>query len=356
MHRRKGRRHARVTVLLTMCIGIVGCDSYGGPWREYSLAPEHSRFNRSQFPDSSRVQLETLRTVGVIEGAPERSFSAISDVGIDASGSIFVLDPKEHRVVVFDSGGRFVRIIGKTGGGPGEFLGPTKVVVEHDSIIVFDRGQLRVSVFAKDGRFGRQFSLDRSFLETLASDGQGGLLLTEPGGSARAAWYSRDGTLRRAYPLVARIDSEVRGPWLPAAGAVCSIDQGRTFLIANPWILELVALASGGDIRWARRWRSNELSPKAPDMPGVSPKIQRAVVLGLACSDHLAVLGYLDRPTRRIFYDFFAANGELIGRRIFAADDSSHYFGVVAALEGDRLVTYRNRPYPQVYVHRVVRR
>jgi hypothetical protein len=57
-------------------------------------------------------------------------------------------------VVVLDARGRFVRTIGKQGGGPGELMAPTALAVLADgTVAVSDLGRGAISVFAPDGSF-----------------------------------------------------------------------------------------------------------------------------------------------------------------------------------------------------------
>ena len=58
------------------------------------------------------------------------------------------------RISVFDKSGKFLRIIGKTGTGPGEFRTPH--AIEFDSqgrLIVADRHNHRIQILRKDGSF-----------------------------------------------------------------------------------------------------------------------------------------------------------------------------------------------------------
>lgn len=328
---------------------LLGCQTTDEHWRPFSIAPKASRLAQGSFPNTDAIQLERVFTIGELQGTSEATFTAISAVAVDKTGSVFVADPRERRIVVFDSLRRFVRTIGRAGSGPGEFTAPVALMLFADSLLAFDRGLLRASVFSKGGEFRRAFALDRPHLESLAADARTGFLIAEASPSGRAARYSLTGALLARYRLAAEIDADVRGNWIPSPGAICGVDAGRTYLIANPWILELVAVDTLGNIRWARRWRSSVLVPQEPDLPNVSPKMQGAVILGLVCTDDLVVLGYLDRRTQRIYYDFFTAQGTPLARRTFSSDTTAEYPGRPAALVGSLLVTYRNRPYPQVF-------
>src|SRR4029077_12469106 len=58
------------------------------------------------------------------------------------------------RISVFDKNGKFLRVIGKTGTGPGEFRTPH--AMEFDSqgrLIVADRHNHRIQILTKDGKY-----------------------------------------------------------------------------------------------------------------------------------------------------------------------------------------------------------
>jgi len=62
------------------------------------------------------------------------------------------------RISVFDRSGKFLRTIGKTGTGPGEFRTPHALVFDSQGrLIVADRHNHRIQVLTKDGKFIAQY-------------------------------------------------------------------------------------------------------------------------------------------------------------------------------------------------------
>ena len=62
------------------------------------------------------------------------------------------------RISVFDKNGKFLRVIGKTGTGPGEFRTPH--ALEFDSkgqLVVADRHNHRIQILTKDGKFVAEY-------------------------------------------------------------------------------------------------------------------------------------------------------------------------------------------------------
>ena len=85
-------------------------------------------------------QFHRLFELGGSEEGPE-SFFRISArrIGADANGNLFVLDPENARVVVFNEDGQYVRSMGSSGSGPGEFQAPGSFSVSSQgAVAVFD--------------------------------------------------------------------------------------------------------------------------------------------------------------------------------------------------------------------------
>jgi len=110
--------------------------------------------------------LMTLGKPGV-KGNPPDALTEPTDVVTDPNnGDVYVAESHTDvtdpgligRISVFDKNGKFIRTIGKTGTGPGEFRTPH--ALEFDSmgrLIVADRHNHRVQILTKDGRFVREF-------------------------------------------------------------------------------------------------------------------------------------------------------------------------------------------------------
>ncbi len=119
-----------------------------------------------KFSPEGRV-LMTIGKPGV-RGNPPDALTDPSDVVTDpANGDIYVAESHTDvasptliaRISVFDRTGRFLRVIGRTGTGPGEFRTPH--ALEFDSrgrLIVADRHNHRIQVLTKEGTFIEQFT------------------------------------------------------------------------------------------------------------------------------------------------------------------------------------------------------
>lgn len=99
--------------------------------------------------------VEDLRMGGADSGAT--SFNDIRSLAVDAKGRIFVLDYKTQEIRMFDASGRFVRLVGRTGQGPGEFTEPNGLRIAPDGKLwVNDHANGRFVIFSGDGTFERQ--------------------------------------------------------------------------------------------------------------------------------------------------------------------------------------------------------
>ncbi len=119
-----------------------------------------------KFSPEGRV-LMTLGTLGV-RGDPPEALTDPTDLVTDPeNGDVYVAESHTNvtdpnligRISVFDRDGNFLRVIGRSGTGPGEFRTPH--AVEFDSqgrLIVADRHNHRIQILTKNGRFIREYA------------------------------------------------------------------------------------------------------------------------------------------------------------------------------------------------------
>ena len=102
---------------------------------------------------------EELRIGG--EGDDRTQFYRVRDVGVDAQGNTHVVDYSNGRVQVFDPAGAYLRTIGRSGQGPGEFENPTRIDFGglEGAIQVLDRYR-RVNLFDEKGAYTRSVTLE----------------------------------------------------------------------------------------------------------------------------------------------------------------------------------------------------
>ena len=116
--------------------------------------------------DPNGKLLLTIGTPGK-RGNPPQALTDPTDLVTDPrNGDVYICESHTDvtdpglvgRISVFDKNGKFLRVIGKTGTGPGEFRTPH--AIEFDSqgrLVVADRHNHRVQILTKDGKFIREY-------------------------------------------------------------------------------------------------------------------------------------------------------------------------------------------------------
>jgi len=74
-------------------------------------------------------------------------------LAMDAEGNIYLSDFDAHHVKVFGPDGKFKRLIGRNGQGPGELAGPSNIEVAGNRLIVWEAFNNRFSIMTLDGKF-----------------------------------------------------------------------------------------------------------------------------------------------------------------------------------------------------------
>lgn len=106
------------------------------------------------------LSTEPRLRIGRQDADPMLQFFGVEDARRLADGRIVVVNRWTQELRVFDTTGAFLSTIGRDGEGPGEFRDPVEVsVLLPDSLVVWDWGLGRISVFTSDGTFVRSLLL-----------------------------------------------------------------------------------------------------------------------------------------------------------------------------------------------------
>ena len=99
------------------------------------------------------ISLDLVSRIGDIDTEDEHvAFHYPSDITVDKSGNIYVLDAGNTRIQKFAADGKFLSTIGRKGKGPGEFMLPDGLDIDREgSLIVSDVAQLRIQVLPSEG-------------------------------------------------------------------------------------------------------------------------------------------------------------------------------------------------------------
>ena len=131
---------------------------------------------------SAKIKLTEELSIGG-GGNPDQSFSQVGTFVVDGEGGIFALDFKEQKIKVFDRTGKFLRLIGKSGQGPGELGMASGIQLMADNtLVVEDATNRRLALFKPSGEFIKNVSMANKLeLVNILLDGKGNAIGREMG-------------------------------------------------------------------------------------------------------------------------------------------------------------------------------
>lgn len=80
-------------------------------------------------------------------------FEGPSTISCDRQGNIYVVDSGAKNIKKFDPQGKFLKVFGREGQGPGEFGGLYYSTFAKDRLVVWDSGNRRLCAFNPDGEY-----------------------------------------------------------------------------------------------------------------------------------------------------------------------------------------------------------
>ncbi|MEX2284517.1 MAG: 6-bladed beta-propeller [Gemmatimonadota bacterium] len=152
-------------------------------------------------------RLVEVRRIGSIDERGQ-ALTRVSAAIVDQKGAVLIAQPQEAMVRVFDSEGRPQHVLGRRGGGPGEFQSISTIVARNDTVYVSDFGQQRLTAFAQSGEvMGTWLVVSHPFNSDFrpapaVAPMKGGLFLAVP--SVPAALSARNLTTRIPVMLIDR--------------------------------------------------------------------------------------------------------------------------------------------------------
>jgi len=104
------------------------------------------------------IELKEDLSIGVANGAEEYMFANPSYVDADSKGNIYVADAMDKVIKVFNPEGKYLKSIGGSGQGPGEFQRLYSIIIDkNDFIHVYDVGLRRLTIFNQNGKFEKSY-------------------------------------------------------------------------------------------------------------------------------------------------------------------------------------------------------
>lgn len=123
-------------------------------------SPRSPVVERGAWGDSV-VLVEVLR-LGKLDGAPYETFGYVQAVVPSGDGGLFVADRVGPIVRHYGRNGAYVGDIGRTGGGPGEYMSVDGLgTTASGELIVIDSRLARVSIYSPEGEFQRSVQTER---------------------------------------------------------------------------------------------------------------------------------------------------------------------------------------------------
>lgn len=157
----RGHRGGQVVLLLiVMFTGCAGTETVAR-WTEADSAGIHVIVSQAEAPPW-HLSPTPLLSLGVVDQAGPEEFSRIQDLEILNDGGVAVANGGSEEVRIFAADGRHLGSIGRRGRGPGEFSGLYVLDQISDSLVTFDLGNARVSVWAKDLSLARSYSMNQA--------------------------------------------------------------------------------------------------------------------------------------------------------------------------------------------------
>ena len=111
--------------------------------------------SEAQTVENQQIRMEKVSEIYLKEN--EKAYiGTIEKIKVDAN-RIYLLDKSLKQVLIFSMAGEFVRALGRSGEGPGEFRFLYTMDVKDHLIACFDQGTRRITLFDTSGVFIRSF-------------------------------------------------------------------------------------------------------------------------------------------------------------------------------------------------------
>jgi len=157
----------------------------------------------------TKAAYSVLKKTGEIrEGfttAEHSYFWHIDSICHDDEDNLYIADSGWNKIFIFNEEGKFVSTFGQEGQGPGEFLADPrgiglKITFGNDKkLYVVDKGNQRLSVFSKKGKFIKQFKLPRYLHDSAVVNSRGDIYLISQSKEQIIDCYDKSFKLKKKF-------------------------------------------------------------------------------------------------------------------------------------------------------------
>lgn len=154
-----------------------------------------------------------------------------SDVAVGRDGRIYVVDSGNHRIAVFQRGGKRLFTFGSRGSGAGQLRDPVGIGMDPSGqVYVADKGNHRIQIFAADGAYVRALAVKAGGKDVapvdVAVDTAGKTVYVTGNSNHKVMAFSPDGRLLQQWGGEGVNRGEFRYPATVAVGT-----DGRVYVV-----------------------------------------------------------------------------------------------------------------------------
>ncbi len=161
----------RLNILAVLALALAACSDGSEPTQALRSEVRDSAGvriveNQAPMPDSRltwEISTEPTLSIGTLDGEEAYQLFQVRTATRIADGRVLVANGGTSEIHVFDASGTHLDTWGREGEGPGEFTRLSSVGPwPGDSLMAWDRGQRRISIFDLEGNHGRTFAFSQN--------------------------------------------------------------------------------------------------------------------------------------------------------------------------------------------------
>jgi len=196
-----------------------------------------------------RIVFKEDLSIGSAEGDENYMFGESVAFNTDEDGNFYVTDSDTHRILKYNSEGKYLLSFGREGQGPGEFQSLSVTRFDKDNnLYITDLRNNRISFFDKNGKFIKQIRMSERLEEDVFINSKGFLVAKKPGMSQEGSTQKTTSILglfdKKFKNLVEFYKDEIEMP-LPTGRDVSSLGKflanGLSIMAFRPQIIYTLA-------------------------------------------------------------------------------------------------------------------